>query len=218
MGKLTKKHLLFLGILLFLRFAYYAATLGVKLYIADSFVFIGILILFYYLYEHLRMTPFSYLMLIIACALHNAGVFGWYYKSPLPYIDPFWQQHISPHIFQWDHITHLVGIFTITLLIFQYVSQYFKERNVVTLSVVIVLAGMGIGAAIEHYEFLGFLTVGEGEGGLGKGGAGDYTENDWASSDWLNVEWDLVYNLIGAVLALGVGHIFYKNRKKSGEN
>tara|TARA_Y100000310_G_scaffold339954_1_gene434254 strand:- start:15124 stop:15765 length:642 start_codon:yes stop_codon:yes gene_type:complete len=212
MGKITKKHLLFLGILLFLWFAYYAATRGVQLYIADSFVFIGILIVFYYLYEHLRMTPFSYSMLIIACALHNAGVFGWYYKSPLPYIDPFWQQHISAHIFQWDHITHLVGIFTITYILFQYLSQYFKGKNVLTLSVLIVLAGMGVGVVIEHYEFLGSLTVGEGEGGLGKGGAGDYTLNDWASSDWLNVMWDLVYNSIGAILAVGVGLVNYKRR------
>ncbi len=71
---------------------------------------------------------------------------------------------------------------------------------------------MGVGVVIEHYEFLGSLTVGEGEGGLGKGGAGDYTLNDWASSDWLNVMWDLVYNSIGAILAVGVGLVNYKRR------
>ena len=209
-----KKLILTIGVVLFLWFAWYAYSSDVKAYIADSFVFIGILVGFYFLYGHLRMTPFSYSVLVLACALHNAGVFGWYNVSPLPYLDPLWQQHISAHPFQWDHITHVVGIFAITLVLFQYMSQYLKKRKLhkLPLLVIVILAGMGSGAVIEHYEFFGFLTVGEGEGGLGKGGAGDYT-GDWASSDWLNLQWDLMYNALGAVLAVLFGYI--KHRKQN---
>lgn len=207
-----KFYVAFGGVLLFLFFIVYAYVVNLRLYIADSLVFIGLIILFYFLYDHLNMTPFSYIVLIISFALHNAGVFGWYYKSPLPYVDILWEKHISAHPFQWDHITHIVGIFAITLIFFQYLSKFFSKSKInnVILIFLIVLSGMGIGALIEHYEFAGFLFFGEGEGGLAKG-TGDFTGN-WASSDWINAMWDLVYNTLGALLAVALGYFMYKSR------
>ena len=206
------------GLLLFIFFIFYALAVDLELYIVDSLIFIATLLLFLYLYPKLHMTPFSYSLLILACTLHNAGVFGWYNISPLPYLDAYWRQQISAHPFQWDHITHVVGVFTATFIVFQYLSQYLKKRqrfhNFFILFLTF-LAGMGMGAAIEIYEFAGFMTVGEGAGGLGKGGAGDFTPGDWASSDWLNVMWDLVYNALGGLLAISVGYVMYR-RSNSG--
>jgi len=72
------------------------------------------------------------------------------------------------------------------------------------------LAAMGVGAIVELYEFAGYLSMGEGEGGLGKG-AGDVT-GTWISADWLNTMWDLVYNVFGAIIGLVIGPLIVKKR------
>ena len=59
-------------------------------------------------------------------------------------------------------------------------------------------------------EFVGFLSLGYGQGGLFMGGAGDGLPLDPGISDaiqeigggYLNTEYDLIWNLFGAIAAL----------------
>ena len=165
-----KTKLYIFSIIVFLIFIYEAIKLNVRTYIADSILIIIFLTIFYIFYEKLNLNKFSYLVIILALAIHNLGVFGFYYQSPLRYFDPVWEKHISPHPFQWDHITHFFGMFAFSVLLFNYFSKYFTKNRFTNCMIIlsIFLAVQGLGALTELYEFAGYLTVGEGEGALGR--------------------------------------------------
>ena len=207
----TKLYLFSIVIILF--FVFSAVQRKIYGYIADSIIIFIIMTLLYVSYDRLNQNPISYLMMLLALALHNAGVFGFYYKSPLGYFDPIWEQHISPHPFQWDHITHIFSGIALSLLFFSFFKKFFTEDKLhnffITFS--IFLIAQGVGAIGEIYEFAGYFFVGEGEGATGRG-AGDYSLY-WISSDWINTMLDLVYNFLGALIGIGLSYLLYKNKR-----
>ena len=206
----TKTRLYLLSIIVILFFVTSALLTKVYGYITDSIIIFIIMTLLYILYDKLNQNPLSYLIMLLALALHNAGVFGFYYKSPLGYFDPIWEQHISPHPFQWDHITHLFSGIALSLLFFSFFKKFFTEDKLHNFFIIlsIFLIAQGIGAIGEIYEFAGYFFVGEGEGVTGRG-AGDYSLY-WISSDWINTMLDLVYNFLGALIGIGLCYLFYK--------
>jgi MFS superfamily sulfate permease-like transporter len=145
--------------------------------------------------------------------LHISGVFGYYNISPVP--------------LQWDHITHFAGIFSITTLFFQYSRQYLSNklspRNI-SIMLLVLLAGLGIGSIIETCEYSGFMMFGFGEGGFMFGAGDSYkgiqsvTENDLnvVGGGYFNTMWDLIWNFIGAIIAVAImGMVHHWKRDES---
>ena len=188
-----------IGIILFVAFIIYEAP-RVPEYVPDTMFFIVLAIILFLVYEKLDLDLASYSLALLGLLLHNAGAFGWCNISPLP--------------IQWDHITHVVGIAAATLLLFRSCRRFLtanKHHNRF-LFLVILLASLGIGVIIEFYEFAGYFIVGEGAGGLGQGEGDIATE--LGDSLWLNTMLDMVYNLLGAFIGLGMGYALRYHQKR----
>jgi putative membrane protein len=91
-------------------------------------------------------------------------------------------------IFRYDQFVHIVGFGAATLAMYYLLKPLLRQRDHrwTALSIVIVMAGLGVGALNEIIEFLATVLVPE-------TGVGGYE----------NTALDLVADLIGAMLALG---------------
>jgi uncharacterized membrane protein YjdF len=92
-------------------------------------------------------------------------------------------------IFRYDQFVHIVGFGVATLVMYHLLRPLLKPdlNKSVALSIVIVMAGLGVGALNEIIEFTATVLVPE----TGVGG-------------YVNTSLDLVSDLIGSVLALVV--------------
>jgi len=90
-------------------------------------------------------------------------------------------------IFRYDQFVHIVGFGVATLVMFILLKPLLKERldKWTSISIVVVMAGLGVGALNEIIEFLATVIVPE----TGVGG-------------FINSSMDLVADLIGAILAM----------------
>ncbi len=182
-----------IGLLLFLLFMWYEWSHGIYEYIADTIFFVVLTLIAFILYKKLDLDLWSYGAFMVALLFHNAGAFGWYNISPLP--------------IQWDHITHITGIFAPTLMLFRFSRRFFSTKAFHNAYVILftILAALGIGVFVEFYEFAGYFIVGEGVGGLGQG-EGDFT-TELGESLWLNTMLDMIFNLVGAIFGIGIGFL-----------
>lgn len=91
-------------------------------------------------------------------------------------------------IFRYDQLVHIIGFGAATLLMHALIAGSLRPeaRNPISLSIVVVMAGLGVGALNEIIEFSVSLL-------LEDNGVGGY----------VNTSLDLVADLIGAVLAMG---------------
>lgn len=93
---------------------------------------------------------------------------------------------ITETIFKYDQLVHIIGFGVSTLLMYHLIKPLLKPKHKwVSLSIVVVMAGLGVGALNEIIEFT--LTVLVPETNVG---------------GYLNTSLDLVADLIGALLAL----------------
>jgi putative membrane protein len=92
-------------------------------------------------------------------------------------------------IFRYDQLVHIVGFGVATLVMFHLLKPLLKDdlRGRVALSIVVVMAGLGVGALNEIIEFLATVLVPE-------TGVGGYT----------NTALDLVSDLVGAMGAMAL--------------
>ncbi len=159
-----------------------------------------IIVTLFFLYKQLRLTPFVYSMVCASLIVHNLGAFNFYSVSPLSQIP-------------YDNITHLLGIFSATLLIANFLSPALSKTKRFRLSNFIMLfmiffAGLGIGAVIESLEFSGYLLLGSGEGVLqfGYGDFDGFNETDdltqIVGGGYFDTMSDLIFNMIGALIAV----------------
>lgn len=90
-------------------------------------------------------------------------------------------------IFRYDQFVHIFGFFAATILMWVLIKPVLKKdfENWAAISIVIVMAGLGVGAFNELVEFLAVVLFPE----TGVGG-------------FLNVSLDLVADLIGSILAM----------------
>ncbi len=179
------------GLLFFLSVLVYCIATDYSYYIADSIIFIALTLVLYILYDHLKLDSFTFLMLVIAFALHDMGAFRFYANPPVP--------------FDWDIVTHVFGIYAATLSLYNLILAFAKKTHHSMLFFLIILAGLGVGVLIEFVEFYGFITTGFGEGFLGRG-FGDY-DPAIVSSDYIDTMQDMLWNLVGAVVGFVVGYI-----------
>lgn len=89
-------------------------------------------------------------------------------------------------IFKFDQFVHIVGFFVATLVVYHLIKpKLVKNHGWIALSIVVVMAGFGLGALNEVVEFMATVITPE-------TGVGGYE----------NTALDLVSNLIGAILAM----------------
>lgn len=90
------------------------------------------------------------------------------------------------NIFKYDQLVHIIGFGAATLLMYQLLRPFLKEtiRKTAALMIVIIMAGLGVGATNEIIEFIATVIAPE-------TGVGGYE----------NTALDLVSNLIGAIIA-----------------
>ena len=99
------------------------------------------------------------------------------------------------NIFKYDQLVHAFGFGVATLLMFHLLKPVLigKIKNWARISIVVVMAGLGVGALNEIIEF--FATVVSPQTGVG---------------GYENTALDLVANMVGAVIAMI--YIYYKEK------
>ncbi|MBI2499403.1 hypothetical protein HYV88_04135 [Candidatus Woesearchaeota archaeon] len=199
----------FFSIILFTIFSFYAYFSNVKDYINDSIIAIILVSIVFFLKKHINLYNYSFILLILGLVSHLSGVFGFYSSSPL--------------LIQYDHFTHFLGLFAVSVIFFNFFKKFFSENKInnFLILIVIFLTSLGIGSLIEETEFLGFLKFGTGEGLLKFGGLGDTPSNEGMLRDidvlgggWINTMWDLVYNSLGALFGVIFMYIVYIYKRK----
>lgn len=192
----NKLYVTWIAIVMFIVFIFYSFLVGVRAFIPDYILFIILILYLYKAYDKWRLNLPIYTIVILSLLLHSAGVFGWY--------------HVSPIGWQWDLVTHFFGLMAWAMFFFNYARPWLEKtcwttKNV-RIFILVVLAAMGIGAAVEMVEFFGYLSFGFGDGVL-KFGPGDgvsgLTGQELISSlggGWINENWDLTFNMLGALM------------------
>jgi hypothetical protein len=115
--------------------------------------------------------------------------------------------------YHYDWIVHSLGMFCFTLafcsIIYPYFGKVFKSKMVFFFFATFFMSGLG--AFNETLEFVGYDMFGYGEGFL-EFGDGDSSPD---AGPWQNASMDLVTNLIGIIVAIGLFFLarFSKNIK-----
>jgi len=91
------------------------------------------------------------------------------------------------HIFKYDQLVHIVGFGVATIVMYFVLKPLLRENleKWAALSIIVVMAGLGVGAVNEIIEFAATVIMPE----TGVGG-------------YINTSLDLVADLIGAIIAL----------------
>ena len=98
-------------------------------------------------------------------------------------------------IFKFDQFVHILGFFVATLAVYHLLKpKLIKGHKWTAVSIVVVMAGFGLGALNEIVEFIATIFAPE-------TGVGGYE----------NTALDLVSNLIGAILAMAYAYAKEKN-------
>lgn len=101
-------------------------------------------------------------------------------------------------IFKYDQLIHTYCYFVIFILVYFVISKYFPKKNHFALLVVSVLVAAGVGVLNEVIELAMVVFAGAAE----------------AVGDYYNNALDLVFNLIGSVIAAVLMHYRHKNEKR----
>jgi uncharacterized membrane protein YjdF len=152
---------------------------------AGSLIIFGLLI--FYLNSVYNLSGGVLIGISLWGLLHMSGG---YFRIGQGVLYEYW---LLPFL-RYDMFVHCFGFGFATLFSYYILRPYLKIRNKIPLavSVLIVFIGMGIGALNEIIEFILVLT-------LPKTGVGGYD----------NTMWDIVFNTIGAIIA-----VVYINVKK----
>jgi hypothetical protein len=191
--------------------SYYYGTQG---FVPELILFMALGVFFAWMYNTLRLNIPILTVIHAGLILHSFGIFGWYYISPIP--------------ISWERITHFFGILPMAMMFYQFASQFmdtklFTRKNIF-LIITIFFAATGVGALVEVGEFIGYLTLGHGEGALmfGPGdsidGFGGSDVIDEIGGGWINASWDMIFNAFGAATAIAImllTRLLYKKPTKA---
>lgn len=161
-------------------------------------IYIGVIIFFFALIfftnNKVNLPNYVLWLLSIWATLHMAG--GGLYINGTRWYDLILINIISApyHILKYDQAIHIFGFFTATLAMYYLAKPLLRKNHKwVALSIIIVMAGLGLGALNEIIEFIAtVISPSTGVGG------------------YINTSLDLISNLIGAILAI----LFIKHKDK----
>lgn len=91
------------------------------------------------------------------------------------------------HILKYDQFVHAFGFAVATLVMYHLIKPHLKQnfKGWISLSIVVVMAGLGAGALNEIVEFIATVIV-----------------PDTNVGGYVNTSLDLAFNLIGAIIAM----------------
>ncbi len=92
------------------------------------------------------------------------------------------------HILKYDQIVHAYAYIVFTILVYHSLSKHFKKQDTLALSIFAVLASLGISLGNEIVEFAMVVFADAGN----------------AVGDYYNTGLDMVFNLIGALIGIGI--------------
>jgi uncharacterized membrane protein YjdF len=179
------------ALLFFVAWGIYTTSTGDVEFIFDRFFTAAIILLALVLYKKMRVTLPIALVGFFALIIHHLKLYGNFYFN-IPF----------------DRIMHFTAGFAIALIFYQYfLSQGKKSSSRLKIALLSICITAGITSFMEIIEFVGYSSLGQGEGLLFYG-TGDFGE-------WNNLSWDLICNTSGAVFA-SLLFSFYtiKNKKK----
>jgi len=172
--------------------SYFYGTQG---FVPELILFMAVGVFFAWMYNTLKLNIPILTMLHIGFILHACGIFGWYHTAPIP--------------IAWERITHFFGILPMAMMFYTWMSQFmdaklFTRKNLF-LIITVFFAATGVGALVEVGEFVGYLTLGHGEGALmfgdGDGLGGSDVINE-IGGGWINASWDMIFNIFGAITGI----------------
>jgi uncharacterized membrane protein YjdF len=103
-------------------------------------------------------------------------------------------------ILKYDNIMHALSIFIATFVAYNIISPHLDlktKHHPILFSLLLILIALGIGAVNEILEFMAVILLGAQEG------VGGY----------LNNAWDLVFNLLGSIIAVFLIFPYHSNRQ-----
>lgn len=181
--------------------------------------FVLFAVLLYVVRSKLKMSRFTYFILLTGFALHVSHIFGnFYYRSPI--------------IIPWDYVTHIIPFIGFSMLLFNFQKERMDHKKILcfrnlSLFIILFLAVSGIGVLIEVGEYAGYALFGVKDGALLFGG-GDFdtivvtsdvvSEIDRRGGGWYDAMGDLLFNsytILLTLLILFANHLYrYRKRRK----
>ncbi|MFO8008719.1 MAG: DUF2238 domain-containing protein [Candidatus Brocadiia bacterium] len=179
------------NVLYIVGFGTLAATRANYEFVIYGLGIVGLFALIFFYQRRVEFTPFTLWALTLWGCLHMAG--GNLFPRGIRLYDVILVGLIPKHsILKYDQFVHLVGFAAATLVGYHLLRAHLRpgRHRWLALSMLIALVGMGFGALNEVVEFFVVLTVPE-------SGVGGYA----------NTGFDLVFNMLGALLAVGFIHL-----------
>ena len=169
---------------------------GFLYYIIIASILIAVMIFYH---KKFYLTPQIIFGLELLGFLHIAG--SKFYPGGIRLYDIY----LIKNIFRYDNLVHSLGTFVTTFISYNLIMPHLNKRirnNKILLSLILILMAMGIGTFNEIFE-LGQVVFLEAAQQIG---------------DYLNNALDLVFNLIGSIIACFFIMHYHKSRKEEADN
>lgn len=158
------------------------------------------------LHSHVQLTKFLLWALSIWGLIHVMGGMvpvpeTWEIGGPVRVLYSLW---LIPNFLKYDQVVHAYGFCVATLVCWHCLSYLMRQhggectRPQVGPLLIVLFAGSGLGAINEVIEFMATLFIPETNVG-----------------DYANTAWDMVFNLIGGLVALGIIRFTVKTPSKT---
>ncbi len=159
-----------------------------------TFIMSAIILLIVFHYKKAHLTKHILLGLTILGAMHIFGGNTYIFGTRL------YDLYLIPNLLKYDNLVHSFGTFVATFAIYNILNPHLDKKmkhNSLILSIIMMSIAMGIGAYNEVLELFAVLFLGAAKQ------VGDYFNNAF----------DLVYNLIGSVIASFFIIKYHKKKK-----
>ena len=164
-------------------------------FILYSFVLLFLLLALTYIYRRVELSTWIVVPLSLFGFLHLLGG-NWHINGVRLYDIPFFGG-----VIHFDNVVHTIGVFIVTVilynLLFPFIDQRVKDRYIIFYFLIILMA-LGIGSVNDIIELIAVLFFNASKG------VGNY----------LNNAFDIVFNALGATLAVTVIHVSLAKQRK----
>jgi hypothetical protein len=168
---------------------------GMTFFIWDYIALVILMSLWYFLSAKLEISPFVLGVFFIGPFMHASGTVFGFYGLPM-----------NP---EWDSIAHTMGMLPMGAVFFRRLFLSYGTKKIVTKSnamcfLISFLAAIGVGAALENIEYIGFLVYGHGDGAF-RVGEGDImigSDPHELRGAWGDMESDMLFNGLGALVGI----------------
>tara|TARA_Y100000310_G_scaffold130047_1_gene129221 strand:- start:5004 stop:5591 length:588 start_codon:yes stop_codon:yes gene_type:complete len=152
---------------------------------------ISIIVLYH---KKLHLSKYILLGLTIFGAMHIFGGNIYIFNTRL------YDLYLIPDIFRYDNLVHTIGSFITTIIAYSLLRPHLDKKikhNPLLLSLILISISTGVAAYVEILELIAVLTLGASK----------------QIGDYLNNALDLVFNLLGSIMASFFIIKYHKKKK-----